>query len=151
MTDELPEEKIEECKKIFAHYDKNQDGTISVNELGEVMKGLGVNHSQAELQEIIKKIDKDGSGKIEFEELLNLYTGKMKTSENDEELNEIFKILDKEGNGLISTAELRYILTSFRERLTEKEADEVIGKADKDRDGLINYQEYKDIMFTNDE
>ena len=35
--------------------------------------------------------------------------------------------------------ELRHIMQSLGEKMTEKELDEMVGEADHDRDGLINY------------
>ncbi len=36
--------------------------------------------------------------------------------------------------------ELRNIMQSLGEKMTEKELDEMVGEADKNQDGLINYE-----------
>jgi calmodulin len=148
MTDQLPEDKITECKEVFDLFDKDKDGSITVKELGDVMRALGANPTQTELQEMINEVDSNGSGKIEFKEFLELFAKKMKDPDTEEDLIEAFKIFDKDGNGVISAQELRHVMTTLGERLTEEEADEMIREADIDGDGYINYHEFVRIMMT---
>ena len=148
MTEQLQEEKVTECKEVFDLFDKDKDGAITTKELGDVMRALGANPTQAELQEMINEVDQDGSGKIEFKEFLELFARKMKDPDTEEDLIEAFKIFDKDGNGVISAAELRHVMTTLGERLTGEEADEMIREADTDGDGFINYHEFVKIMMT---
>jgi calmodulin len=45
------------------------DGTITTKELGTVMRSLGQNPSEAELQDMINEVDADGNGTIDFRKL----------------------------------------------------------------------------------
>ena len=47
-------------------FDKNGDGCISVVELGTVMRSVGQNPSNDELQTIINDVDADGNGTLDF-------------------------------------------------------------------------------------
>ena len=123
MTDQLQEEKVTECKEVFDLFDKDKDGSITTKELGDVMRALGANPTQAELQEMINEVDQDGSGKIEFKEFLDLFVKKIKDPDTEEDLIEPFKIFYKDGNDVISVNELRHVMTTLGERLTEEEAD----------------------------
>ena len=49
------------------------------------------------------------------------------------------RIFDKDDDGYVTVDELRHIMQSLGEKMTEKELDEMVGEADHDRDGLINY------------
>ena len=119
MTDQLQEEKVTECKEVFDLFDKDKDGSITTKELGDVMRALGANPTQAELQEMINEVDQDGSGKIEFKEFLDLFAKKIKDPDTEEDLIEAFKIFDKDGNGVISVNELRHVMITLGERLNE--------------------------------
>ena len=143
----LNEEQIAEFKEAFALFDKDGDGSITTKELGTVMRSLGQNPTEAELQDMINEVDADGNGTIDFPEFLSLMARKMKDTDTEEELVEAFKVFDRDGNGLISAAELRHVMTNLGEKLTDEEVDEMIREADVDGDGHINYEEFVRMMM----
>ena len=101
------------------------DGHITVKELGtgnvprkacadyQVMRSLGQNPTEAELQDMINEVDADGNGEIDFPEFLTMMARKMKDTDSEEEIKEAFKVFDKNGDGKISAAELRHVMTSI--------------------------------------
>jgi len=129
MADQLTEEQIAEFKEAFSLFDKDGDGTITTKELGTVMRSLGQNPTEAELQDMINEVDADGNGTIDFPEFLSLMARKMKDTDTEEELIEAFKVFDRDGNGFISAAELRHVMTNLGEKLTDEEVDEMIREA----------------------
>ncbi|KAH7522506.1 hypothetical protein FEM48_Zijuj07G0145800 [Ziziphus jujuba var. spinosa] len=167
MADQLTDDQISEFKEAFSLFDKDGDGPpevrnetrsvlfienvkigkeisgcITTKELGTVMRSLGQNPTEAELQDMINEVDADGNGTIDFPEFLNLMARKMKDTDSEEELKEAFRVFDKDQNGFISAAELRHVMTNLGEKLTDEEVDEMIREADVDGDGQINYEEF---------
>ena len=138
-ADQLTEEQIAEFKEAFSLFDKDGDGTITTKELGTVMRSLGQNPTEAELQDMINEVDADGNGTIDFPEFLTMMARKMKDTDSEEEIREAFRVFDKDGNGFISAAELRHVMTNLGEKLTDEEVDEMIREADIDGDGQVNY------------
>ncbi|KAG2469157.1 CAM2B protein, partial [Polypterus senegalus] len=128
-------------KEAFSLFDKDGDGTITTKELGTVMRSLGQNPTEAELQDMINEVDADGNGTIDFPEFLTMMARKMKDTDSEEEIREAFRVFDKDGNGYISAAELRHVMTNLGEKLTDEEVDEMIREADIDGDGQVNYEE----------
>ncbi|CAL9127696.1 unnamed protein product, partial [Musa textilis] len=162
MAEQLTDDQIAEFKEAFSLFDKDGDGQIpllplslddprciTTKELGTVMRSLGQNPTEAELQDMINEVDADGNGTIDFPEFLNLMARKMKDTDSEEELREAFRVFDKDQNGFISAAELRHVMTNLGEKLTDEEVDEMIREADVDGDGQINYDEFVKVMMAN--
>lgn len=59
-----------EFKEAFSLFDKDGDGTITTKELGTVMRSLGQNPTEAELQDMINEVDADGENAIWLQNLL---------------------------------------------------------------------------------
>ena len=97
----------------FAAHILDGDGTITTKELGTVMRSLGQNPTEAELQDMINEVDADGNGTIDFPEFLTMMARKMRDTDSEEEIKEAFKVFDKDGNGYISAAELRHVMTNL--------------------------------------
>ncbi|KAI9071335.1 hypothetical protein K1719_046714 [Acacia pycnantha] len=147
MAHQLTDDQISEFKEAFSLFDKDGDGYITTQELGIVMRSLGQNPTEAELQDIINEVDADGNGAIDFPEFLNLMARKMKDTDSEEELKESFRVFDKDQNGFISPADLRHTMTKLGEKLTDEEVEEMIREADVDGDGQINYDEFVKVMM----
>jgi len=145
-TELLSEEEIAEFKEAFSLFDKDGDNTITTAELGTVMRSLGQEPTESELNDMINEVDANGNGTIDFEEFLEMMARKMKETDTAEEIRQAFRVFDKDGNGFISSAELRHVMTNLGERLTDEEVEEMIREADCDGDGQINYEEFVQMM-----
>ena len=97
---------------------------------------------------MIKQVDLDGNGTIDFKEFLGLMVRKMKDTDTEEELLEAFKVFDRDTNGFITSHELRHVMTSLGESLTPEEIEEMVKEADVDGDGQINYDEFVKMMMS---
>ena len=84
MADQFSEETKAEFQEAFNLFDKDGDGTITIDELATVMKSLGQKPTLQELEDMIKEVDNDGNGEIDFQEFLDLMALKMKDIEPEE-------------------------------------------------------------------
>ena len=57
---------------FFTSFLTDGDGTITTKELGTVMRSLGQNPTEAEIQDMINEVDADGNGNIDFPEFLSV-------------------------------------------------------------------------------
>ena len=46
-----------EIKEIFMLFDKNSDGFVHTQELGTLVRAINLNPSEAEIQDMMKKVD----------------------------------------------------------------------------------------------
>ena len=144
---QLTEEQIADFKEAFFLFDKKDDGKITTAELGSVMRLLGEDPPEAALEEMIKEMDANRNGTIEFPEFLTIMS--RKTTDMDKEKDtdrkirekeiwEAFPVFDKDGNGFISAAEMSQVVaSSLGEKLTEEEVDKMIEDANIDEDGQL--------------
>ena len=57
----------------------------------------------------------------------------------------MFKIFDKNGDGFITCDEAKKLMLTFGEDVSDAEANEFIEKGDKDGDGKLNFEEFKEL------
>ena len=79
---QLADEQIAEFTKVFYLFDTDGDGTIKICELGIVMRSLGQNLTEAQLQVMIDDVDADESLMIDCTEFLSLMARTMKDTES---------------------------------------------------------------------
>lgn len=60
---------------IFEKVDRDKSGSIDYKEFGQVMRELGHNLSSFEMENLLKQLDSDGSGRVEFEEFITHIAG----------------------------------------------------------------------------
>lgn len=68
----------ERCKlkKYFCSLDENNRGSIGCSELEEPLIALGLAENRQQVEEMVRSVDFDGSGEIEFEEFLTIVKGR---------------------------------------------------------------------------
>ena len=139
------QQTIKEFKEAFEMFDADQSGTIDTQELGTVLKQLGQNISQAEIEEMIKEVDEDGSGEIEFDEFLQLMG--MKVNATELEFMEAFKVLDRDGRQTIGVKDVIIACSTIGEKIDRKTALAIIQLVSKNQKEVINYEEFLELMM----
>lgn len=142
-TIKLSQKDLQEYQEAFAFFDKDRDGFVSVKEVGQVMRSVGLYPSEAELEEIRRS----GRTKFDFNEFLNLASKNMTDNKiNAAQMREAFRMFDNYGTGVINLLQLRTALQNLGEKLRDEELDELLREADIDADGNVNYEELVQII-----
>jgi len=134
----LSDEEVEKLWEGFQVFDADGSGVISVEELGHVMRSLGQSPNETELRDMIKEVDVDLSGSIDFEEFKALIVSKQ--GDRKSRLKLAFSVFDEDGSGQITANELRSVMSQFG--LTDKELDEIVKEVDHDGDASIDFEEF---------
>lgn len=141
---DLKEEK-DELLKTFKALDLDHDGQLTHDELMiGYSKLMGEDEAKKEVDRIFKTIDVNGTGAIDFTEFL-LATVNHKKLLSQERMTQVFKMFDKDGSGTISRDEVKEFF-SMSEENDESFVMELIEEVDKNGDGEISFNEFKDMM-----
>ena len=133
--------------KLFRYFNKAGDCKLTKEELTE---GLCKYRDKDEVEENVDKLifllDGDNNGYIEYEEFLRACIDK-KEILNDEYLKYAFKFLDKENKNLLSAQQINSAFLVGNNKLFEVAINKVINELDQNEDGMINFEEFKQLML----
>ena len=152
------EEDIRDIREQFVLMDKDNTGTISIDELLAAMQRasgpFGTNSkssvlSREEAQGILKGMDYNGDGEIDYLEFttaaLRIRQRKKRDSIGwDHRIKLAFSRIDHDGNGYIDLAELRTELEAMGQE--PEGIEEIVGKYDENGDGYIDFHEFSELI-----
>ena len=137
--------QLDKLKKIFYKIDTNLDGKLSKEELMNAYKIAGIRINKNQLDKIIKSMDFDNNGYIEYEEFIratipkeNLFT--------DINLKTAFDMFDLDKNGSISLSEIKEVL-GIKKNDDDKVIEELMNEVQRTGNQEINFQQFKESML----
>lgn len=151
--------------EVFQIFDRDNDGEISRQDLMDSFNNFGLGLNVAQIEKILKMIDSNKDGAIEFKEFsrvfereLDLKSEKKSFSLNwkDElftkissaiktyglDLSEAFASFDKNHDGRISRSEFTQVFREMGVGLSREQLEELWNSMNSDRDGFISYVEF---------
>ncbi|XP_044017848.1 calmodulin-like isoform X2 [Aphidius gifuensis] len=145
--------QMKEFEEAFNLFDKDRDGSITKDELGRVMRGLGQFARTEELNTMLEEIDTDGDGNVSLVEFVKIVsnignasaaqtTDLSQEEQEEQELRDAFRVFDKHNRGYITASDLRAVLQCLGEDLSEEEIEDMIKEVDEDGDGRIDFYEF---------
>ncbi|KAL1489626.1 hypothetical protein ABEB36_013570 [Hypothenemus hampei] len=143
---ELSEDQKNDIKEAFDLFDVQGTGQIDSKDLKVAIRALGFEPKKEEIKKMIADIDKGGTGKISYEDFLELMSIKMAEKDSKEEILKAFRLFDDDETGKISFKNLKRVAKELGENLTDEELQEMIDEADRDGDGEISQEEFLRIM-----
>ncbi|KAK5780352.1 calcineurin regulatory subunit B PWA37_002687 [Arxiozyma heterogenica] len=142
-------DEIERLRKRFMKLDRDSSGSIDKNEFMSI-PGVSSNPLATRIMEVF---DTDNSGDVDFQEFitgLSIFSGR---GSKDEKLNFAFKIYDIDKDGYISNGELFIVLkimvgNNLDDDQLQQIVDRTIVENDKDNDGKLSFEEFKNAIET---
>lgn len=147
MTD-LTEEQILEFKDAFSLFDQIGDGKVDKAQVPSILRSVGLNPMKHDLDKVAENLKSIKDKRIAFEEFLPIYVPlAKKQTGSGEEFIQALKNFDRDLNGKISAAELRRMLTALGDKLTEEQADIIVGLQEKK--GFVDYEKLVQEVLSN--
>ena len=143
----VKKDERQELEKQFKDWDTNGDGVLSKQEIINGYKKTYGKVDENEIDNMIKSIDLDRNGVIDYNEFLACSINQDKIMRNDN-LRICFNEFDTDGSGTISVNEISAIFKrGVKDNNEDMEAfQNMIKQADENGDGEISFEEFQDIM-----
>ncbi|KAL0270458.1 UNVERIFIED_CONTAM: hypothetical protein PYX00_007866 [Menopon gallinae] len=139
---DLSSRDLERANFAFSIYDFDGSGTVDAFYLGDVLRGLNLNPTNATVEKL-GGTKKKGEKMLKVEEFLPIFSQCKKDKDQGvyEDFLECLKLYDKQENGMMLQAELAHTLLSLGERLTDAEVEEIMKDCcpQEDDEGFIQY------------
>ena len=131
--------------KIFRLFNENDDGKLSKNELyNGLIKYFNKNDIDNEIDDILLLLDGANLGYIEYEEFLGACMDKNKLL-SEEHLTYAFNFFDKSSKGRITFDAIKGYFVN--DKTDEVVFRNIFDEIDTNKDGEIDYSEFKNMMF----
>lgn len=134
--------------ETFQSIDTDLSGTLSFEELREGFArcfGSELEDVEGEVRRIMREVDVDHSGEIDYSEFITATLSKQQLLSKDR-LEYAFGVFDLDQSGTITADELKQVLGKHNEQGDEF-WENVIREADINGDGEIDLQEFMKMML----
>ena len=141
----MNDDELKSLKKLFFELDEKGKGVITKEDLFRGMDEC-FDHkiTKEEVEQIFSNIDYDNNGTISFDEFLKAAIDKKKIL-TEEKLKAAFALFDMNGDGDIEAKELQEVMGENNDIQGDVWA-KMIAEVDLDGNGVIDFEEFKDMM-----
>ena len=138
----LPQQKINFIKDSFK--EKIPRNQLNLNELKRALNKYSINFNEKDLlSSLLKNAEENGSSQIDFAQFIDGITTKLSEIYEEKDLAKFFSLFIGDDN----TDKIEYEhLRKIDNDLKDDEIEEMIQKADIDKDGKINFEEFVNII-----
>eukprot|EP00090_Calanus_glacialis_P012501 TRINITY_DN21083_c0_g1_i2.p1 TRINITY_DN21083_c0_g1~~TRINITY_DN21083_c0_g1_i2.p1 ORF type:complete len:161 (-),score=57.30 TRINITY_DN21083_c0_g1_i2:469-951(-) len=127
-------------RMAFKRADSNGDGILSVEEYQKILQEHNISTTKQEIVNLKETADKNVDGYITKSEIV---VGQSKVGTSMEQKAEMaFKLMDRNNDGYITKQEM----LGTTKKLNEKQVSAVFARNDKDGDGKLSKEEFKEMM-----
>ena len=105
------------------------------------MKQLGENPTDEEVEQMIKEVDEDASGEIDFYEFCIMLKKKSDVTDKGEEMVRVFELFAK-GNEAVNHRMLRETFVELGTDMSIDDCKLLIKMYDRDSDGELTFEEF---------
>merc|ERR1719510_1793573 len=145
----LSSHQEDSVKQTFKMMDLDGDGRISVDELYQALHKVDPDLTRDDCHTIMLSVDANSNGVLEFDELLSSRINR-KLISKEERLRKVFKCLDVDGSKTLTPAEIQGALMSIHPNISLEQCKKLMQEADKNHDGVIDYEEWLSIFIPED-
>lgn len=145
---QLPEDLLETYEEAFYLLDPDNTGVIGKREVGIVMRAIGQEPTDEEIENLVKEVDRTETGRLSFNDFLALLAHICQEEEPEEEWERVFKQFDHNKDGFIDENDLRKTMIQLRLKFTDTDVEEMLHEFAPLRSGppRIDFEDFLSIL-----
>lgn len=140
-SNSMDEESLNQIKETFLLFDQDNDGYITKQELSTLLRALGKNLTDLEINNLITQYEIENNS-IDFDKFI-IIINQITPKDTQNDLLNAYELFDPENNGFIKVNEFKHIMTNLGEKLNTNEIENIIKDLDPQNEGKI----YKNIFI----
>jgi calmodulin len=145
---DIPENELKELRENFSLFDKDNVGSISLDEMMIIYRAMGQTPTEADVEAMKQEADVERSGRVGLETFVSVYSKYRKNPITENEILNAFEELDERKRGQISAKRLRHLISTCGENLSEEEINKMMKYAKPDEEGNVSYREFVKVMMS---
>lgn len=144
-------------RATFRSIDKNRDGTLSREEMSNLMRRVMPTMSGADMSALMKEADLNRDGDINYEEFVTwlmrcapptvLQAVEQELASDRDCVHAVFRVWDRNGDGVISLKELTNVVRLTCPQLSSSQVKVLALSMDTNKNGKIDYEEFLNFLF----
>jgi Ca2+-binding EF-hand superfamily protein len=143
VLEKFTDEQLTEFRELFNMFDKDNQGMLTLQNLITVMKTVGQTPTEADMIDLMREMDIDNSGTIDFYEFVNIISHHMYPSDSNKEIRQAFHLFDQNQDGRITFDELKFTAEKYlKSPIHDFELRQMIELADRNGQGHVSFDDF---------
>ncbi|EAS04482.1 kinase domain protein (macronuclear) [Tetrahymena thermophila SB210] len=150
INHQIKQEELKEIESAFKMLDKDGNGELSFYELLDALKSQNINITEQELLRVINNVHDSNERNlnklhVNYTEFIGAVID-WRSNMNDEKMWNLFKYFDVNNTGYITKESLKEVISREGRRMKNEDLEQMIGEIDQNKDGMIDFNDFKKMM-----
>jgi len=142
----LPRDVMDDYHDTFHYFDPQGRGYLETNILRDVLKYIGYNPTDQQLEELSIEVDENGSGRIEFDEFVEI-TQRLNSPEKlSKDARDAFNAFDFMGEGYVAANDVKEALMNIMEKAPEHDKAQILKHFRLEKNRKIYFREFEEMI-----
>ena len=146
MSDELTTEEENKLNDAFFLIDQDNDKSIAINEVGLLLRALGIFISENDIEKLKSELESQGN-LVTYDKFKKIYKKRLKMNLSSNDLYDAFRYFDHKNTGKINLNILKHGLMTLGEPLSSEEMKILEEELNLDENGDIDYEELSKKIY----
>ncbi|KAI0977829.1 hypothetical protein GJ496_002700 [Pomphorhynchus laevis] len=142
----LTDKQCEELKQAFTVLDSNGTGNINLRDLRVALRAIGFEPRKEDVDLMLESLGISKSSNISFKSFMDIVAYKLDEKGTGEELARTFRLFTDPKRNVITVDSLKHVVEKIGEDVTVEELKEMMEEADLDGNGVVDLNEFIQMM-----